>query len=219
MQTDAARMKKKPYKERSLGTVKILGNADFNMPFYLQIGNLVVSWANNESVFLAMLQVLLIGGEKAAAIVWNSHQNTRARLELVRKLCRERVTDTDLLAKIETAISNFAGHTRVRNFYCHAMYRYDDKLCLLDATGTKAQQEGNPIAFETKRMDHVSLNEITNTTVNLALFNRELWRLVEQLQTELGVQRVVPPPLPLALEASQDGLTRPETDGTPEGKP
>jgi hypothetical protein len=36
-----------------------------NGAFLLSIGNLIVNWANNQSVFLAMLQALVGGGAHA----------------------------------------------------------------------------------------------------------------------------------------------------------
>jgi hypothetical protein len=205
-------------KRGKVGRIPIHGSADYNMGWYMAIGGLVVNWANNESVFLAMLQVLLLGGKQSAAIVWHSHQNTRARLELVSKLCREQVTNQELLTKIDKAIRNFVGFTRTRNFYCHAMYRYDKELRLFDATHASMPQEGEPITFQTKRFDLSSLNEITDASIKLGEFNRELWDLVAQLQAALGVQRVVPPPLPHVPTENQGAQVRPDTDGTPEGQ-
>ncbi len=72
-----AREKKKTAK------ITIHGKAAHNAAFLTSIGSLVVNWANNESVFLAMIQVLVGGDKLTAAIVWHSHRTTHARLELV----------------------------------------------------------------------------------------------------------------------------------------
>lgn len=182
-------------KGRSLGTVPIVGNADFNTPWYLAIGVLVVNWANNESVFLAMLQVLVGGNEDTAAIVWHSHRTTRARLELVERLCREQIKDEDLLKDIQQAVSQFFGFSRIRNFYCHALYGFDDGRLLL-ASGATTPQQGEPIIWEHRRFDPAAMNELGDTITKLLTFNRALWKLVDRLQSELGVQRVSMPQLP-----------------------
>jgi hypothetical protein len=176
--------------------VPIHGKTAHNAAFLVSIGNLVVSWANNESVFMAMLQLLLIGGEHSAAIVWHSHRTTQARLELVSRLCRERVKDKQLLEDISQAISIFKGFSRTRHFYCHATYRYDGELNLSSASGVSTTQEGDPLSFEVKRMDLATLNEMKFASIEMGNFNGKLWKLVERLQIELGVQHEV---LPLQL--------------------
>jgi len=70
-------------KKDSAVKIPIHGKAAHNTAFLVSIGSLVVNWGNNESVFMAMLQLLLIGGKHSAAIVWHSHRTTHARLELV----------------------------------------------------------------------------------------------------------------------------------------
>jgi len=205
-------------KKRSLGSVPIVGSADFNVPWYIAIGGLVVNWSNNESVFMAMLQALIASGDHSAAIIWYSHRTTRARLELVKRLCREQVKDEALLQDIQKAISQFGGFSRVRSFYCHAMYGYDSDLRLSSASGATMPQDGDAIMFENRHFDAATMNEIGNTITELVAFNRELWKLVDRLQTALGVQRVSLPRLPPLLTENQDDLTHPETDGTPEGR-
>jgi hypothetical protein len=176
--------------------VPIHGKAAHNMAFLVSIGNLIVNWANNESVFMAMLQALLAGGKLSAAIIWHSHRTTQARLELVSRLCREQVHDQALVQDIQGAISAFKKLSRTRNFYCHATYHYDRELNLSNASGTTLTQEGDPLAFEVKRMDVATLNEIGHVSTELGTLNRRLWVLVDRLQTSLGVQRVELPPLP-----------------------
>jgi hypothetical protein len=187
---------------RRKGSVKIPvhGKAAHNTGFLTAIGGLVINWANNESVFLAMLQLLVRGGTLSAAIVWHSHRTSIARLELVHRLCREQVKDTELLEEITRAMSQFKGFSRTRNFFCHATYRYDSNLCLANVSGAVTPPEGEAISYETKNMDRATLNEINSTSIQLAEFNGRLWKLVIRLQNELGVQHE---DLPKLLPASK----------------
>lgn len=214
----AASMSKKA-KGRSLGRVPIVGSASHNLPWYAAIGGLVVNWANNESVFIAMLQTLIAGGPHSAAIVWHSLRTTRARLELVDRLCREQVKDEALLKDIQKAISQFVGFSKMRHFYCHALYQYDSELRLAVATGATTPQDGDPIVFDRRQLDPAAMNGIKDTIIKLVEFNRALWELVVRLQTALGVQRVNLPQLPPLQTANQDDPTHPETDGKRGGKP
>lgn len=190
--------------------VPIHGAARHNMGFILAIGGLVINWANNESVFMAMLQVLIKGGKKSAAIVWYSHRTSNARLELMHRLARERIANKKLLKDLEQAIKQFKGFSRVRNFYCHATYHYDGNLNLREATSAVATQEGDPLVFESKKLEKAALNEITHASIELAKLNRHLWSIVQRLQTALRVRRVK---LPLLLaEPTQSPNDRPHQD-------
>jgi hypothetical protein len=86
------------------------------MRIYYTVGVLVINWGSDESVFLAMLQALLAGDKPSAIITWASFHNTANRLELVRRLTMQHVTDKALRADIESAITEFGGCTKTRNF-------------------------------------------------------------------------------------------------------
>ena len=76
---------------RGIPRIPIHGKEAHNAAFLVSIGGLIVNWANNESVCIAMLQLLVNGGEQSATIIWHSHRTSNAKLELVHKLCRERI--------------------------------------------------------------------------------------------------------------------------------
>lgn len=197
-------------RKQKIPQVPIHGKAAHNAAFLTSIGGLVVNWANNESVFMAMLQLLLVGGKQSAAIVWYSVRSTSGRLELVSSLCRERVKDAQLLEDIFRAIQTFKGFTKTRNFYCHATYRYDTELNLDSASGVTTTQEGEPLAFEVRKMDLASLNDMKFASVELGKFNAKLWAIVERLQVDTGVQLANLPQLQIELTQYQDG--RPRSD-------
>lgn len=201
---------KKPVK------VPIHGKADHNMAFHVSIGGLIINWSNNESVFLAMLQALVRGGPLSAAVIWHSHRTSIARIELVMRLCRERVKNGDLLEDLTKAAERFKNLSRTRNFYCHATYRYDSNLCLSHAQGITTLQEGKPISFEDKRMDRATLNEINRVSLDLGELNAALWSLVRRLHNELEVP--LPEQLsPLAeLKSDQGDQARPDAREAPE---
>lgn len=76
-------------KKPKTARIIVKGNTDHNLPFLVAIGQLVISWANNESLFLAVLQVLF-RDSKTAAITWASHKNSRTRLQFVQALVEEK---------------------------------------------------------------------------------------------------------------------------------
>jgi len=204
-----------PRRKNKVSKVAIHGDATHNAAFLMAIGGLIVNWANNESVFLAMLQTLLLGGRLSAAIVWSSHRTSAVKLELVHRLCRERVTDQTLLQDLTSAIEQFKGFSRTRNFFCHATYHYDKELHLLSATGTSSPPDGEPFLNVVKRMDKATLNEINNTSVELGNFNSTLWLLVHRLENDLGIRHVGLPQWPYGETLNPDDPVRPDMDGKP----
>lgn len=104
----------------------IYGDAEHNINVYHAIGVLVINWAADESWFQAMLRPFFGGDKWSAAVAWYSFNSTANRLELVLRLCRQNIDDAALLAEIEAAHTEFAGCTKVRNYFCHATYMYAD---------------------------------------------------------------------------------------------
>lgn len=168
--------------------VKISGPGAHNQAFLTAIGQLVIAWANNESVFLGMLQVLLNESRSSAVIIWYSRTNTKSRLDLVWALVRRKIKNEDLVAEIEGAIQHFRTLSGTRNFYCHATYNYDDKFHLVSVSSGTMVRDGDPIRFVDKKMDRAALNELNNTFDCLNGLNVRLWGLVHQMKDELGVQ-------------------------------
>lgn len=189
-------MAKHPLMRRAKAvSLPIMGKAQHNAGIQILIGGLVINWANNESVFLAMLQSLIGGGEQSASIVWNSLRTTAARTDLVWKLAREQIRDANLLKDISAALERFKSLSKTRNFYCHATYSYDSELNLVGALGVTMAQEGDPIRYEEKRLDRAAVNEINQAILGLADLNQATWALIPRLETALGVQRVKRPQL------------------------
>ena len=189
-------MTRTPKKVRSVG-IHIHGNAAHNVGILAAIGGLVVNWGNNESVFLAMLQTLVKGAKLTAAIIWQSQKTSRPRLDLVARLAREQIKDAKLIEDIEEAIHIFSGLSRARNFYCHATY--DHRMpdgAIIGASAMTLSEEGDPLRSETKHFDAGIINEINDTSMRLALLNRELWNIVIRMQDALGVQLVRLPQWP-----------------------
>lgn len=178
------RSKDKPVK------LPIIGKAVHNNTFQSAIGGLVIAWSNNESVFLAILQALVGGSVYSAAIVWHSIRTTNARLDLISKLCREQIKDTEIISELDASIKAFKNLSSARNFYCHATYEYDADLFLISATGVTLNQESHPININKKRLERAVINEITHATLELARMNAGTWKLVARIDVALGERRV-----------------------------
>lgn len=167
----------------------INGPADANAAFIMVIGQLIVNWANNESVFLAMLQNLLCSPtHHQAAIIWHSHKNTRARLQIIDALARDRISDQELLEDILRASGHFYTQTKIRNFYAHAIYLYDEDLALKGAQAFEISEKEPVVSESNKVFNKATLNEMVHTSIQLSEHNRHLWQIVFRIGECLGGQ-------------------------------
>jgi hypothetical protein len=170
----------------------VYGDADHNLGIWCAIGVLVVNWGSDESVFLGMLQALLGGDKETAIIAWLSFHNTANRLELVRHLTKQHVTDKALRADIESAVVEFGGCTKTRNFFCHAAYGGDDEARLRVAHSISLSDDGEQLIRETAR--------------RLADLNPVLWDLVRRIE---GSLQVPPAKWQTALQRNRTSKDRP----------
>jgi len=184
---------------------------DHNAGIYLAVGGLVIAWANNESVFLAMLQSVMGGDRDAGNIVWFSQRNTKARIDLLLRLCQAKVHDKALLRDLRSAASRFRGLSRVRNLYCHGLYGYDPQFRLNQIISTTVADDGAPVRHTQKFFNQATLNELSDAIIKLAELNRDLWGLVPRLASELGVSS---PPIPQLLPP--EGIPRRFVEDTKE---
>jgi hypothetical protein len=168
----------------------VYGDGEHNMRIYQAIGALVITWGTDESWFLAMLQALLACDKRSAMITWASFHNTASRVELVRHLARQHVTDKALRADLESAITEFAGCTKTRNFFCHAAYGCDEegRLAVAHNISLSAPDSGaSPIVDASRPLDRANLQQLTETTRRLADLNPILSELVARLGHALQV--------------------------------
>ena len=89
------------------------------------IGNLICSWSNNESLFIYVLMILLRTDEASAAVVFATLNTTRARLDLIQRLAKIRVSDKALVKNLTALIERFSESTKVRNELNHCMFVFD----------------------------------------------------------------------------------------------
>jgi len=172
------------------GTVftTIHGDGAHNMAFTSAIGQLIISWANNESVFLAILQSLICNPNQfTAQSIWTSHKSTRARLNLVKSLANEVLEDSKLIEAVNQACKEFHSATKTRNFFCHGMYSYSDDLKLIGVTSWN--DDGGKLKQDRRDLDANAINSINDATQRLAGLNLSLWELVELIDQNTGLER------------------------------
>lgn len=150
------------------------------------IGNLICSWSNNESLFIYVLMILLRTEESSAAIVFATLNTTRARLDLIQRLARIRITDRDISRSLARLIERFVESTKVRNELNHCMFIFDRSGAITHTQSMRLSETKASLRFgEIKPLDESRLQDMLRTTKEMTRINREIWELLPRLEAHV----------------------------------
>jgi hypothetical protein len=150
------------------------------------IGNLICSWSNNESLFIYVLMILLRTEESSAAIVFATLNTTRARLDLIQRLARIRITDRDISKSLARLIERFVESTKVRNELNHCMFIFDRSGAITHTQSMRLAETKTSLRFgEIKALDESRLQDMLRTTKEMTRINREIWELLPRLEAHV----------------------------------
>ena len=150
------------------------------------MGNLICSWSNNESLFIYVLMILLRTDEASAAVVFATLNTTRARLDLIQRLAKIRITDQALAKSLNELIERFSESTKVRNELNHCMFIFDAKGAITHTQSMRLAETRSSLRFgEMKALDENRLQEMVRTTREMTAINREIWDLLPQLEAHV----------------------------------
>jgi hypothetical protein len=164
---------------------------------YGDIGNLMVQYANNESVFYRVLGSL-IGDGAAADIVFFSHKNTQGRLELVANLATEKITDPALLKEFRELHSHFKSLGKTRNFYAHARYEMTAEGKPVAAIGVIFDNQSNQFRDKKVEFDRAGRHELAQCGTKFKALNTRLIAFAQRLDDWLLAQSEGQPRLPFS---------------------
>ena len=147
------------------------------------IGNLICSWSNKESLFIYVLMILLRTDEASAAVVFATLNTTRARLDLIQRLAKIRVTDKALAKSMTVLIERFSESTKVRNELNHCMFIFDSAGAITHTQSMRLMETRSSLRFgEIKALDESRLQEMLQTTKEMTKINRDIWDLLPRLE-------------------------------------
>ena len=150
------------------------------------IGNLICGWSNNESLFIYILMILLRTDEASAAVVFATLNTTRARLDLIQRLAKIRVTDKALAKSLTALIERFSESTKVRNELNHCMFVFDAAGAITHTQSMRLTETRSSLRFgDLKALDEARLQEMAQTTTEMTRINRDIWDLLPQLEAHV----------------------------------
>ncbi|SHL04978.1 hypothetical protein SAMN05444159_4863 [Bradyrhizobium lablabi] len=154
------------------------------------IGNLIVSWSNNESLFIYVLMILLDTDQPSAAIVFATLNTTRARLDLIQRLAKIRLKDPKLDKALSKLIDRFNRSTALRNEFNHCMYITDESGQITHTQSMRLVESREHLQFGiSKPLDDVRLRSMVEAAKEMSNINRGIWDLLPQLQLHLQSTR------------------------------
>ena len=151
------------------------------------IGNLVHCWSNNESLFIYILMLLMETDEASAAIVFATLNTTRARIDLIERLAKLKVTDNAVAKKLDDIIERFNGFTRTRNEFNHCMYVLDERGEITHTNHMRVQEVKGRLQLGIVRpMDEARIAELQESIRAMTRLNRDIWNFMGVLQKHLA---------------------------------
>lgn len=151
------------------------------------LGDLVLSWSNNESLLIYVLMILLETDEQSAAITFATLNTTRARMDLVHRLLLLKVRDRAIRSSVEGVMDRFSEANKVRNELIHAMYSVSAGGEITHTHLMRFVEKRGEISFgDRQAMDRKRLDSIGQTCAELKRLNRDLWDLLPRLQASVG---------------------------------
>ena len=150
------------------------------------IGNLIVSWSNNESLFIYVLMILLETDQASAAIVFATLNTTRARLDLIQRLSRIKLKDEKLDKALSKLIDRFNRSTALRNEFNHCLYITDAAGQITHTQSMRIVESREHLQFGiSKPLDDARLKHMIEAAREMSNINRDTWELLPQLQRHL----------------------------------
>ncbi len=147
------------------------------------IGQLVLSWSNNENLLGHVLMLLLGTDDRSAAAVFATLTTTRARLDLVRRLMMLNVADPATRRELEGVLERFSDAGRVRNEVLHAMHFTDEPDEITEAQAMHyVEKAGRPSFDDRQPIDEKRFVELRDIGNEMASLNRDLRELLPRLK-------------------------------------
>jgi DNA integrity scanning protein DisA with diadenylate cyclase activity len=147
------------------------------------IGNLVFAWANNESMFIYIMMILMETDQTSATITFGTLNTTRARLDLIQRLAKAKINDKATAKELDALIERFNDCTRIRNEFNHCIYTLNDKGEISQTQSLRIQEVKGRLQLGTvRKMDDLRIKEMVETFTDMKQLNRDIWDFLPRLE-------------------------------------
>lgn len=156
------------------------------------IGNLVFAWANNESMFIYVMMLLMETDQTSATIAFGTLNTTRARIDLIQRLAKAKIADKATAKELDALIERFNDCTRIRNEFNHCIYSLNEKGEISHTQSLRIQEvKGRLQLGSSRKMDDRRIQEMLDTFTEMKQLNRDLWEFLPRLEKHMGRSNTV----------------------------
>ncbi|MDQ0326141.1 hypothetical protein J2R99_002010 [Rhodopseudomonas julia] len=166
------------------------GLQERRMRIFATIGNLVLNWSNNESLFVHVLMLLMETDHPTSVIVFGTLNTTRARLDLVNRLAKAKLRDEAIARRLKLLVKRFEAATKLRNELNHSMFAVDQLGEITHTNLMRIEEKRGRICFGRERpLDDRRLEEMNETAREMTELNRDIWQFLPELERHLRANR------------------------------
>lgn len=151
------------------------------------IGNLVFAWANNESMLIYLIMLLMQTDQTSATIVFATLNTTRARIDLIQRLAKAKITDRAIAKELDSLIKRFNDATKIRNEFNHCTFAINERGEITHTYTLRIQEFKDRLQLGTlRKMDDRRIKELLDAFTKMKQLNRDLWKFLPLLETHMG---------------------------------
>lgn len=145
----------------------------------LRVGRLNYAWSNTESLLVHLIAGLSGMAKDAAVVVFLSLSSTRARIELVERLAKLRLSSGHERRDLLELMARFGRLSAVRNRYNHSLWSFQDDGSIATILMRIADRRDRIRMGQRQPLTAEELARLDQDLDDLSALNRAIWRFLQ----------------------------------------
>ena len=147
----------------------------------LLIGQLNYTWTNTESLLIYLIAGLAQVDKETAIVIFLTLNTTRARIELVERLCKLRKTPPDPRRDILTVTEQLTKQAKLRNKYSHCIYSFDPSGMSGSTQLMRIFDSKDEIRYgKVEELDDEEIEKVKLCIEEIQSINKTIWVLIDK---------------------------------------
>lgn len=142
----------------------------------LRVGRLNYVWTNTESLLIYVIAHLLKIEKEPAIVVFLTLNTTRARMDLVERLCKLPLTSVADRQAVLGFMSRLKKESRMRNKYNHCIYAFDEKGEISSTQLMRLIEDEKAVRYgKVEQLDSKEVNRLEKSIAEIVQLSNDLW--------------------------------------------
>ncbi len=147
----------------------------------LLVGQLNYTWTNTESLLIHMIAGLAGADKETAIVIFLTLNTTRARIDLVERLCKMAKTPADCRSDILETTRRLSEEAKLRNKYNHCIYSFDPESGRGLTQLMRIFDGRDEVKYgKIEALDDQETARIRESIATLIDINRRFWEITEK---------------------------------------